>query len=168
MRITRNERMARKNNKTFPVSVVAVNFQLDGNLGFITRAAACFGAKEVVVIGHFDNNKRLRELSANTSLLTRYINVRNPNEFLEYVREKDGELISIELGDDSVSIHDFRFNPKKHTFIVVGNETTGVPAEISHYSKNVFIPMPGFCPCLNTSQAAHVALYEYAKQMSSN
>ena len=48
---------------------------------------------------------------------------------------------------------------------VVGNETTGVPAEIAHTTTNIVIPMPGAGFCLNTSQAANIVVYEAVKQM---
>ena len=166
-RKTRNELMEVKSEDSIslPVSLVAINFEHDGNLGFLTRAAACFGAESVVVIGKLDVNKKLRQYSANTSLGTKFLNFKTPSEFLQHAKENGSSVVSIELGDMSESIFDFKFEKDGHTYIVVGNETTGVPAEIQHNSKNVFIPMPGFGRCLNTSQAAHVALYEYVKQV---
>ena len=52
--------------------------------------------------------------------------------------------------------------------IVTGHETTGVPSVILHKSKPIYIPMPGVGVCLNTSQGANVALYEYNRQLKCN
>jgi tRNA(Leu) C34 or U34 (ribose-2'-O)-methylase TrmL len=78
--------------------------------------------------------------------------------------------MSIELTDEAVNLHDVDFSSLleeyKHICFVVGNETTGVPSEITHSTTNIFIPMPGVGACLNTSQAANIIIYEAVKQMS--
>ena len=49
---TRRERYddKKRNANTYPISLCCVNFQHDGNLGFLIRRAACFGAKLLHVI----------------------------------------------------------------------------------------------------------------------
>ena len=49
--------------------------------------------------------------------------------------------------------------------IITGNESTGVPGDVILNSDCVVIPNPGIAPCMNTSQAANVALYEYVRQV---
>ena len=50
---TRRERYdeKKKHAKTYPISIATVNFLHDGNVGFLIRAAACFGAECIHVIG---------------------------------------------------------------------------------------------------------------------
>ncbi len=164
-RKTRNDYLSEQEGIVYPVSLVAINFHCDGNLGFLTRAAACFGASEVVVIGHLPTGKRLRQFSANTSLQMKYRSFSTPTKFLESLSPQD-KVVSVEIGPDAVDLNDYPFSTENHTYIVVGNETTGVPVEICINSDMVYIPMPGVGRCLNTSQAGHLALYEYVKKVS--
>ena len=71
---TRRERYdeKKKSAKTYPISVATVNFLHDGNVGFLIRAAACFGAQCVHVIGSVPHHKILNEL---TKLLRRFMSI---------------------------------------------------------------------------------------------
>jgi len=156
-----------KYSQTFPISIATVNFQHDVNLAYVVRAAVCFGANEVCVIGDYPSRRIMNELSGS---LFDYIEVKsfsNPNEFLEYIREDDINLVSIELPPANFeysSILEYKFDFSKQLCLVVGHETYGVPVEILSNSNIVYIPMPGAGFCLNTAQAANVALYEVTKQ----
>ena len=62
---TRRERYDEKkrNAKVFPISLVCVNFQHDGNFGYLIRAAACFGAECIHVIGSVPTRSAIDSLS---------------------------------------------------------------------------------------------------------
>ena len=75
----------KKTAKTFPISVATVNFKHDGNIGYLIRSAACFGADRIHVIGSLPKRKILNPLSGS---LVDYIPIEqheNPLEFLESV-----------------------------------------------------------------------------------
>lgn len=145
-------------------SVAAVEFQLDANVGMIVRAAACFGAAAVHVIGHVPPRVVLRGLSGSTSDLVEIIQHKTPSDFIRATR--GSSLISLELRAGSIPISDFEFDACADTIIVAGHEECGVPEEIFMASEAVVhIPMPGFGFCLNTALSAHVALYEYTRQI---
>jgi tRNA G18 (ribose-2'-O)-methylase SpoU len=148
-----------------PVSLACVHLFSDGNLGFLIRAAACFGASEVLVIGTLPPYRELRQLSCG---LNNFIDIKtfsNPSEFLQYTRDNDIHVVSLELTRDSIDLTEYKFPTDKRVCIITGNESVGVPSEIIHNSDCVVIPNPGIAPCMNTSQAANVALYEYMRQV---
>jgi tRNA G18 (ribose-2'-O)-methylase SpoU len=168
---TRAERYAAKlqTSKKFPFSLVTVQFACDENLGYLVRAAACYGASCVHVIGAVPPYKELKRLSGSTNDLVRIIQHKNPPDFLEWkrVNDNDGVVVSAELIDGSMSLNNFQFPRGVHSYIVVGNEETGVPTEVLLRSDAiVHIPMPGPGFCLNTSQTANVFSFEYTRQMS--
>lgn len=163
---TRRERYDEKkaNAKTYPISIATINFMHDGNLGYIIRSAACFGAECVHVIGSVPPRGILNPLSGSTC---DYVEIRshgNPSEFIEYCRDNDIQIVSAEIADDSVSIENFQFDFSKPVCIVLGHEEIGIPIEITKNSKLVHIPMPGVGFCLNTSQAGNILLYEATKK----
>jgi tRNA G18 (ribose-2'-O)-methylase SpoU len=166
---TRRQRYAEKQAvaERFPVSLVTVEFHCDLNLGMVLRAAACFGAAAVHVIGSITPHAELKRVSGSTEELTSIIQHRDPAAFLGWRHENDptSELVVSELREGAQSVHDFRFAADRHTFIAVGNETAGVPEELVFRADTlVYIPMPGPGFCLNTSQTANVLLFEYVRQ----
>lgn len=163
---TRRERYDDKKRtaETYPISLCCVNFKHDGNLGFLIRAAACFGAQCVHVIGSIPSRKLLNSLSGS---LYDYIEIKqyaNPNEFLDYAKNHNVQLVSAEIHESSKPLASYAFGFYRDTCLVVGNEEIGVPAEILAHSDIVHIPMPGVGVCLNTSQTANIMLYEASRQ----
>ena len=171
---TRKERQASKLDvaTVYPFEVCTINFQIEDNVAFVVRSAACFGCSTVNVIGSVPDHKTLMAKSGTADHLVRINRFQNINQFLGYIRNNDIELISAELDSEAVSIHDYEFPINKRFCIVLGHEVAGVPVEILMNSKKVYIPMPGKGFCLNTSQAGTIFLHEaakaYAKQKEIN
>jgi tRNA G18 (ribose-2'-O)-methylase SpoU len=168
---TRKQRAAKKEDTCvwMPVSVAIVNFASDGNIAFVIRAAACFGVKNVYVIGNTTLKRSLlNDLSGSTFDFVNVLFFRDPVEFLSYSRKRDIKLVSMEISETfpTYNIYDYQFNFEKENCIVVGSETSGVPVEVMKNSDIVTIPMTGISFCLNTSQSANIALYEASKQFN--
>lgn len=167
---TRKQRAANKESKCvwMPVSVACINFGSDGNLAFLIRAAACFGAKNIYVIGNTSIKRaHLNDLSGSTYDFVNLLFFQNPTEFLAYSRKRNIKLVSLEISDTmpTTSLDDYQFDfTQEENCIVVGSETTGVPVEIMKNSDIVTIPMRGISFCLNTSQTGNIALYVASKQ----
>jgi tRNA G18 (ribose-2'-O)-methylase SpoU len=163
---TRLERYKRKlkGAQKLPFYLVTSSFGNDDNVGLIIRAGACFGAKSIWVIGKLPKRRFLR---AKSGSMLDFIDIKTfsgPTEFLQHCRESDVQIYSAEIAEDSESIlrHTWKYN--FHSAIVIGNEHLGVPTEILHHSKKIYVPMPGFGYCLNTSQAGTVLAYDYFRQ----
>jgi len=136
----------------------------DGNLGYVIRAAACFGAQNIHVIGSIPSRSVLEPLSGS---LYDYVTIkkhRNPRDFVDYAREEGIKLVAAELVDAAVPLSSYNFSFGRPLCLVVGQEECGVPVEILKNSDTVYIPLPGIGYCLNTSQAANIMLYEAIKQ----
>lgn len=150
--------------KTIPVSVATVNFMCDGNLGFVIRAMACFGSKNLHVIGSVPSYHDLTSLSGGLNKFVDIHQYSHPSDLVRTVKQEAMSLVSVELDTRSLSINDAEL-PLNHTMLVLGHETSGVPEEILHQSDMiVHIPMPGVGFCLNTSQAGNIVLYEMARR----
>lgn len=154
--------------KTYPISIATVNFMHDGNLGYIIRSAACFGAECVHVIGSVPDRSVLNPLSGS---LSDYVDIKQhstPVEFLNHIKSIDTQLISAEMTPEAVPVNEYSFDFKRPVCIVLGHEETGVPTEIIKNSDSVYIPMPGIGYCLNTSQAGNIMLYEVINRFEAN
>lgn len=148
----------------YPISLCCVNFQCDGNLGYLLRAAACFGATSVHVIGSVPDRKTLNPSSGTLYDYVEIIQHANPRDFLDFAEREGYNIVSAEITDGAIPISTYSFDYSSHNIMVVGNEESGVPPEILKNSDKVYIPMPGVGYCLNTSQTANILLYEAVKK----
>ena len=163
---TRRERYDEKKHRaqTYPINIACVNFMHDGNLGYIIRAAACFGAQNIHVIGSVPSRRVLNPLSGS---LYDYVTIKthpNPRVFVDYACQEGIKLVSAELVDAAVPISSYNFSFGRPLCLVVGQEECGVPIEILQNSDTVYIPLAGVGYCLNTSQTANIMLYEAVNQ----
>ena len=165
--LTRKQRYAKKISSSviLPVELCAVNFHVDQNLGFLIRAAACFGVQKINIIGSLPDRSKLNALSGSLRDYVRLEKFKKPEDYLNYVEKTQKPIISAEISKTSKSIFSVDFNSIGAFHLVVGNERSGVPTPILLRSTSVYVPMPGVGFCLNTSQAANVFLYEVSKQV---
>jgi len=154
----------RKNAEIYPISLTCINFMHDGNLGYLIRTAACFGASCINVIGSISSRSRLNSLSGSLYDYVKINKFINPGAFLDYTKNNNIQLVSAEISKGAKCIHSYDFDFSRHLSLVVGQEECGVPVEILKNSEKVYIPMPGIGFCLNTSQTANIMLYEAIKQ----
>ena len=136
----------------------------NGNLGYLIRAAACFGAGTIHVIGHVPSRGVLDPLSGSLYDYVKIKKYSNPSSFVDYARKEGIKLIAAELIDAAIPISSYDFAFDSRICLVVGQEECGVPVEILKNSDKVYIPLPGGGYCLNTSQAANIMLYEATRQ----
>tara|TARA_R100000008_G_scaffold86375_2_gene79217 strand:+ start:2214 stop:2789 length:576 start_codon:yes stop_codon:yes gene_type:complete len=163
---TRRERYDEKTRhaKVFPISLVCVNFQCDGNLGYLIRAAACFGAECIHVIGSVPPRSILEPSSGSLYDYVKIEKHSSPVAFLDYIRSNEIRLISAEICEGAQPITSYNFDFSKPLALVVGNEELGIPVELLKNSEKIYIPMPGVGYCLNTSQTANIILFEAVRQ----
>ena len=148
----------------YPISLCAINFRVDDNLGYLIRSAACFGAERLYVVGHVPDRSRIKATSGSLTDYVEIIQFSTPSEFLTHMQIEGVQVVSAELveGAKPLSTHTFSFD--RPLCLVVGNEESGVPSEIVSNSQVLYIEMPGVGFCLNTAQTANILLYEAVKQ----
>ena len=163
---TRRQRYDRKLKyaQRYPISLCAINFRVDDNLGHLIRSAACFGAARLYVVGHVPERSKLKSSSGSLVDYVEIIQFATPSEFLTRMQIEGVQVVAAELVEGARSLSTYNFSFDRHTCLVVGNEHSGIPAEIIPTSDVVYIEMPGVGYCLNTSQAANIILYEATKQ----
>jgi tRNA G18 (ribose-2'-O)-methylase SpoU len=150
--------------KKYPISLCAINFRVDDNLGYLVRSAACFGAERLYVVGHVPERSRIKASSGSLTDYVEIIQFSCPSEFLTQMELEGIKVISAELVEGARPLSSYTFDFSRPVCLVVGNEQVGVPTEILMQSEVLYIPMPGVGYCLNTAQAANILLYEAVKQ----
>ena len=150
--------------KKYPISLCAINFRIDSNLGYLIRSVACFGATRLYVVGHLPDRSQLKAPSGSLIDYVEIIQFPTPRDFLDYAKSEEIQIVSAELAEGARPLSSYSFNFNRHVCLVVGNEESGVPSEIIQNSQVVCVEMPGVGYCLNTAQTANLLLYEAVKQ----
>ena len=167
---TRRERYDKKfkTAKKYPISLCAINFRIDDNLGYLVRSAACFGAERLYVVGHVPSRRSIKSSSGSLIDYVEIISFSTPREFVDHTKNEGIEIVSAELVEGARRLSTYDFNFDRHLCLVVGNERSGVPPEIISNSDVIYIKMPGIGYCLNPSQAANLMLYKAVTQYEIN
>ena len=150
--------------KKYPISLCAINFRVDDNLGYLVRSAACFGAERIYVVGHVPPRSRIKAASGSLVDYVEIVSFATPRDFLDHTKGEEIQIVSGEVVEQAIPLASYTFIFDRPLCLVVGNEECGVPSEIVANSDVVYIEMPGIGYCLNTSQAANVLLYEAVRQ----
>ena len=153
-----------KTAKKYPISLCAINFRVDDNLGYLIRSAACFGTQRLYVVGHVPERSRIKASSGSLIDYVEIIPFTTPRDFVDHAKSEGIQIVAAELVDGARALSNYIFDFSSNICLVVGNEHSGVPPEIISNSDVIYIKMPGVGYCLNTSQAAHILLYEAIAQ----
>ena len=153
-----------KTAKKYPISLCAINFRVDDNLGYLIRSAACFGAERLYVVGHVPERSHIKASSGSLIDYVEITSFATPQDFVDHAKSEGIQIVAAELVEQARSLASYTFNFDSHLCLVVGNEESGVPAEIIENSHVIYIEMPGVGYCLNTAQTANIILYEAVRQ----
>ena len=130
------------------------------NLSHIVRTCGCFGIARVVAIGAAGLHGKIARAGAESVMLDVH---RSLPPVLERLAAEGYELVGLEQTTGSERLSAFTFRAR--TVLVVGNERTGLEADVlARLDRVAEIPMAGLPHSLNAATAAAIAIYEYCRQ----
>jgi TrmH family RNA methyltransferase len=155
--------LSRIDRSSAPMWIVAQALRDPGNLGTILRTGDAVGAGGLILVDDSADPFSVEAVRASMgAMFTQAIAQARWPEFLEWLRSGPGQLVGTSL---RASV-DYRL-PKYEspTFILVGNEAQGLPAEYEDACDvRVKIPMMGRADSLNAAVATAVMAYEVLRQ----
>ena len=121
---TRRERYDKKiqEAQTYPISLCAINFRVDDNLGYLVRSAACFGAERLYVVGHVPDRGSIKASSGSLIDYVEITQFATPRDFVDHAKSEGIQIVSAELSEKARPISFYNFNFDRHICLVVGNE----------------------------------------------
>lgn len=88
------------------------------------------------------------------------------SEVVSNLKAEDYQCIALEITEDSLPIHTFRFSTKQPIALIIGDENFGVSeAILKQCDHAIHINMFGQNSSMNVVQATNIALYEITKQL---
>ncbi len=147
-----------------PIVLLLDNIQSSFNIGSFIRLADAFAIEKIIICGDVTiTPKKLSKSSRNVDkwVCIEYSN--NISNSLNDLRERDYDIFSIELCDESIDFRSVTYN--KPCAFVLGNERNGVSADaLINSHQQIHIPMSGMGNSMNVSTAGAIVLAECMRQ----
>ncbi|MDO6759291.1 TrmH family RNA methyltransferase [Tamlana sp. 2_MG-2023] len=153
--------------RTFPITLVCDNVTNAPNLGSLFRVADAFGVEKIILCGqNITLGRKMAKTSRATEKFVPYEINESATAVVEGLINKGYQIISIEITNESVPIHQFEFSKAQPIAFVIGDENFGVSEAILKISNQILhIDMFGQNSSMNVVQATNIALYEATKQL---
>lgn len=151
----------------FPIILICDNVTNAPNIGSLFRIADAFGIEKVVFCGeHIHLGRKMTKTSRATENYVNYEVVPSALEIAQTLKNKNYQLIALEITSESQSIHNYQLTSKQPLAIIIGDEIHGVSDELLELCDAVVhIEMYGNNSSMNVVQATSIALYEFTKQL---
>jgi tRNA G18 (ribose-2'-O)-methylase SpoU len=138
--------------------ILLVNIDYDNNSGNIIRTANALGAKEIILYGRRNFDRRS---SMGTEFYMNFQQIKFVEEIDEVLKEYD-IIVGLENGIEAKNLIDYKWNKNLKTLICLGQEGNGIPKEILDKCHDlVEIPQVGSVRSLNVGTAAGIVMYDY-------
>lgn len=144
---------------TAQIWLVAQSLRDPGNLGTMLRTGDAVGAGGLILIDDCTDPFSVEAVRASMgAIFTQQIGQARWPEFIEWLRQGEGQLVAASLRD----AQDYRHAPyAAPCFLMVGNESRGLPTEYEDACDlRVTMPMRGRADSLNAAVAGAVLAYE--------
>jgi tRNA G18 (ribose-2'-O)-methylase SpoU len=156
--------LADLDSKRHNFSILCCNLGNDFNISSTIRNSNAFLAKEVIIWGSKNYDRRGAVGTQNYTHF-KHFKEESLDSLVEYIG--DSEIIGIDNESDSLNIISFEW-PKKHFIMAFGQEQIGLPKEVKALCKNiVYIPQYGSVRSLNVACASAVVMYDFCCKMKS-
>jgi tRNA G18 (ribose-2'-O)-methylase SpoU len=138
--------------------ILLINIDYDNNSGNIIRTANALGAREVILFGRRNFDRRS---SMGTEFYISFQLIKYVEEIDEVLADYD-VVVGLENGVGAQNLIDYKWNKNLKTLICIGQESTGLPKLILDKCHNlVEIPQVGSVRSLNVGTAAGIVMYDY-------
>lgn len=154
-------------SQSFPITLVCDNVTNAPNIGSLFRVADAFGIEKLILCGkNIQLGRKMAKTSRSTEKVVNYEIHQSTSKVVEALKAKGYQIISLEITDSSLPIHQVQFSKEKPMALIIGDENFGVSEEILKISDQVIhINMFGQNSSMNVVQATNIALYEITKQL---
>ena len=144
------------------VKIFLHNIRSMHNVGSVFRSSDAFGVSEIILSGYTPVPPRdeITKTAIGAEAFVEWRCVEHPVLELQLLKQEGYIIYGLEQTNTSISILNHSFSVNEKVCIVMGNEVTGVDAEIlTHLDHCLVIPQFGHKHSLNVSVATGVTLY---------
>ena len=152
--------------KKFPIVLICDNVTNAPNIGSLFRISDAFGVEKLILCGdNISLGRKVSKTSRATEKSVDFLLNKNISEIVNNYKQRDFQIIALEITNSSKAIHTFKFSKNKPIALIVGDENFGISEDILNLSDQILhIEMFGLNSSMNVVQATNIALYEITKQ----
>jgi tRNA G18 (ribose-2'-O)-methylase SpoU len=153
--------------RRFPIVLVTDQVSNAPNIGSLFRISDAFGVEKIIFCG--ENipvlGRRMTKTSRATEKVVPFETKEDIYSVISQLQQEKYTIISLEITENSQSVHTIDFSKFEKIALVVGDENFGVnPETIYESALVVHIDMFGQNSSMNVVQATNIVLYEITKQ----
>lgn len=145
-------------SKRHNFSVLVQNVIKDFNLSTVIRSSNAFLAKEVIIYGSKQYDRRGAVGTHN------YENIRHVKNTNELVFPDNYFIIGVDNIEDAKPIENYNYPTNKHVLFVFGEENIGLTDELKAICHDfIYIKQYGSVRSLNVGSAASIVMFDYCR-----
>ncbi len=155
--------------KLAQTKVILHNIRSLHNVGSVFRSSDAFGISELILTGYTPTPPRpeINKTAIGAEEFMDWRHFETATEIIQELKNDGYTILGMEQTTNSIMLNDLDIDSYEKICLVMGNEVTGIDAEILHLmDKFVAIPQFGQKHSLNVSVAAAVMLYALLEKLS--
>lgn len=171
---TTGSKLQLKHNEThsedaiFPLTILAHNIEIAGNVGSLFRVADAFGVEKLYLTGTTQTppKYKIRKAARSTENHIPYEYVESPVDVLEHLKNMGYTIVALEITARSNNIREFSLTKKEKTCLIIGSENLGIAEELLYLADHhIHIPMYGKNSSMNVITSCAIAVHELIQHL---
>lgn len=155
--------LADLDSKRHNFSVLCTNLYNDFNISTVVRNANAFLAREVIIYGSKQWDRRGAVGTHNYNRM-KYFREDEYDNMVDYI--SGSTIVAVDNIRSAVDISSYEWEDKKHTIFIFGQEQVGIPEQLLDLASDVvYIPQYGTVRSLNVGTASGIVMHEYCSKM---
>jgi len=161
----------RQTHQTFPISILANDIEIAGNVGSLFRLAEAFGVEKLHLTGSttIPPKYKIRKAARSADQKITYSYTPSAIEVVTELKSTGTMILSLEVTSKSEDLRAFQldqhwFRKQQPACLIIGSENAGIAQDLLDLSDHTLhIPMYGENSSMNVASSCAIALYELVK-----
>ncbi|MEH6455826.1 MAG: TrmH family RNA methyltransferase [Cocleimonas sp.] len=155
-------------DSVFPLSILANNIEIAGNVGSLFRVADALGVEKLYLTGTTQTppKYKIRKAARSADNHIPYIYKESAVDVIETLKANGYTIVALEITTKSENIRDFKLNKQEKTCLIIGSENLGISADLLALSDHhIHIPMYGKNSSMNVITSCAITVHELIQHL---
>ncbi len=147
----------------FPISILANNINIAGNVGSLFRIADALGVEKLYLTGTTATppKYKIRKAARASDKHIDYEYCESAAELISTLKSSNTNIVCLEITESSFDIRDYQPTADNNICLVIGSENEGISHELLYLADHtVHIPMYGENSSMNVATSCAIAVHE--------
>jgi len=152
----------------FPLSILANDIEIAGNVGSLFRVADALGVQQLYLTGSTQTppKYKIRKAARSTENHIPYIYQESAVEVIQHLKKNGTTIVALEITAGSQNIREFSLDKNQKTCLIIGSENSGISAELLTLADHhIHIPLYGKNSSMNVITSCAIAVHELIQHL---